>query len=209
MLDASDAVEAFARVEVTLIATEIPVEDVGVDLRDQGVVLTGGQAGEASILRSGHLVQTGCSFEEAVNQSLGVVLLVGTDVDAEATGFAGHRGSKTRGTGQGTTDTTVIELSQGLADLTGNRATHIVVRDHLVQRVHEGTGDQEVIQFDRGFGGRGITGAQDGGTRGVVRSGDAASVDELVGATVGDLLIKDSLLEDRGVAEGFVHFAAE
>lgn len=43
----------------------------------------------------------------------------------------------------------------------------------------------------------------------MVRGGDAASMDELVGATVGDLLVEDSLLEDRGVAECLVHLAAE
>jgi hypothetical protein len=50
---------------------------------------------------------------------------------------------------------------------------------------------------------------QKGGARGVVGGGDAASVDELVLLARAQLLVLNGLLEDAGVAEGFVNFSGE
>ena len=208
-LDTSDLIQAITGVHGTLGVAVLTVQDVGVNLADQGVVLTGGQHSHTTILRSSDFIKTGSSFKEAINQCLGVILLGGTQVDLETTRLAGYGSGSRGGLVQNAEDATIIELSKALADLTGDRATDVILAHHLIQAVHKGTGDQQIVHCDGGLSSRRVASTQDGHTSNVVTSRDTTGVNELGLLATTEGPVHDQILSDGAVTEGFVDFASE
>ena len=205
--DTSNLIETITRVHATTGSTILTVKDVGINLRDQGIVLTGGQHGHTTILRSSDFIKTGSSFKEGIHQSLSVILFVGAKVDLEATGLAGHSSSSSRGTVQNAEDTAIIELSQALTNLTGNGTTNVILTHDLIKVIHKGRGDQQVIQCDSGFSSRRITGTENRHTRSAITSRDTTGVNELSLFTTTQGPVHHQILSNSRVTEGFIHFA--
>ena len=205
--DTSNFEQTVASVHRTLGVAIFAVKDVGIDLRDQGIVLTGAQNSHAAILRSSHFIETGSSFKEAINQGLSIILFVGTEVDLEATRLTSHSSRSRRGTVQNAEDTAIIELSQALTDLTGNRATNVILAHDFVEVINEGRCHQQVIQRDGGFGCRGVARTEDRHTRRTITSRDAASVNELSLLTTTQGPVHHQILSNSGVTESLIDLA--
>ena len=208
-LDTSNLEQAIASVHRTLGVAILTIENVGVNLRDQGVVLTGAQNGNTAILRSSHFVKTGSSFKEAVNQCLSIILFVGAEVDLETTRLAGHS-SRSRGSlVQNAEDTAIIEFSQALTDLTSDRAPDVILAHDFIEVIDESRGDQQVIQSDGGLGCGRIARTKDGHARSAIASRDTTGVNELGRLTTTQSPAHHQLFCDGVVTESLVDFAGK
>ena len=203
--DTSDLIETITRVHATTGSTVLTVKDIGINLRDQGVVLTGAQNSHTAILRSSHFIKTGSSFKEAVNQCLSVIFLGSTKVDLEATRLTGHSSRSRRGFVQNAEDTAIIEFSQALTNLTGDRATDVILAHDLVEVINESRCDQQIIQRDGGFSCCWVARTEDRHTRSAISSGDTASVNELSLLTTTQGPVHHQILSNSRVTEGFIN----
>ena len=103
----------------------------------------------------------------------------------------------------------VISFSQSMTDLLRDLGAQAVMSQGLIEVVDERAGDQQVIHDDGLLSHRGITGAKDGSTRGVVLSLHTTREDELHGLTVPQGAVLHGALSNTSGLVGFEHFATE
>ena len=151
--DASDLVETLTAVQVALAVAKVAVEDVAVDLRDQGRS-TGEERGQqydqtwaGSSHRGWKRLQRSYRPEPE-----SVELVTSTQLDHRTTGL-GARGcgdgvSFTSTQSNGAEDLLVVGLSQSVTNLRRDFRPQAVVSQGLVQRVEESGGHEKVIHDD-------------------------------------------------------------